>query len=340
MSAGICLVDMDDDGAREIVVGTWGKEVHAYRGDGTAVPGWPVSLPDMIKGGVVAAPLAGENLALLVPCNDSKLYILTASGSELASIELEGELLATPALSDLDGDGMVEIVVVSANGHVHVLNSFLTERAGWPVDMESRVETSPVIADIDGDGSAEILLGSEVGLLKVFTSAGELFLAPLDLGARIRSTPGLADMDGDGDMELMVGAGNALVGLDFKNASSSVDGFWSQYRAVPERTGWLLDLGVLSSPVASLPTELNLCSPFPNPGSLRTTVRFELPTSGYAELNMYDVSGRKVRVLAREPMEAGFHTVNLPLNDLPNGVYFIGLTAGSQAAQRPLVVIH
>jgi hypothetical protein len=68
----------------------------------------------------------------------------------------------------------------------------------------------------------------------------------------------------------------------------------------------------------------------PNPFNPATEIRFNLPRSGQAELRIYDVSGREVRRLGGEKLNAGSHTVRWNGTDnnrtpVVSGVYFYRL---------------
>jgi hypothetical protein len=67
----------------------------------------------------------------------------------------------------------------------------------------------------------------------------------------------------------------------------------------------------------------------PNPFTDGTTVRFDLPDDAHARVEVLDVLGRRVALLADEVFEAGRHAVSWSGSGVPGGVYVVRLTSGS-----------
>ncbi len=76
----------------------------------------------------------------------------------------------------------------------------------------------------------------------------------------------------------------------------------------------------------------------------RTTIRFSLAEGGPARLEIYDVSGRRVRSLVDAPQTAGSHEVvwdgtNDAGDPVPSGVYWSQLHLRRFTTNRKLVVL-
>jgi hypothetical protein len=69
---------------------------------------------------------------------------------------------------------------------------------------------------------------------------------------------------------------------------------------------------------------------FPNPFADYTTVRFRVPTDQYANLKLYDISGRMIRQLYSDETKGG-KSVDIPLDGstIPAGIYFLILRTGT-----------
>jgi hypothetical protein len=88
------------------------------------------------------------------------------------------------------------------------------------------------------------------------------------------------------------------------------------------------------------PKEYRLFQNYPNPFNPSTTIRYEIPVRSHVLLSVYDVLGRKVATLVDEVKEAGRYEVLWnPSQDLPSGVYFYVLQAGSFIDTKKLVLL-
>ena len=101
------------------------------------------------------------------------------------------------------------------------------------------------------------------------------------------------------------------------------------------------------SPVPStLPTHLVMHAPAPNPFNPQVTMRFELPReTGLAELEIFDVAGRRVRVLAASALAPGAHEFTWNGTDdggrrMPSGVYLVRLRAGQEQAMHRVTLLE
>jgi hypothetical protein len=79
----------------------------------------------------------------------------------------------------------------------------------------------------------------------------------------------------------------------------------------------------------AVPDEFSLSANYPNPFRTSTEIRFGLPQAAEVSLEVYDLLGRRVAVLASERMQAGFHRVHLNGAELSSGVYVYRLVADS-----------
>ena len=104
-------------------------------------------------------------------------------------------------------------------------------------------------------------------------------------------------------------------------------------------------LKVFLSPVnvdkqIDLPKQFVLNQNYPNPFNPSTVISYQLPVSGDVILKVYDVLGNEVATLVNEEKLAGNFTVRFNTANLPSGVYFYQLRAGSFVETRKMVLLR
>jgi hypothetical protein len=88
-----------------------------------------------------------------------------------------------------------------------------------------------------------------------------------------------------------------------------------------------------------LPTHFNLEQNYPNPFNPATTISFSLPSKSFVSLKVYDTLGREVFTILSEELSAGTYSKQLNVADLPSGVYFYRLHAGSYIGTKKIVLL-
>lgn len=86
------------------------------------------------------------------------------------------------------------------------------------------------------------------------------------------------------------------------------------------------------------PGQFNL-SAHPNPFNPLTTLSYTLPETGTARLEIYNLAGTRVAVLAEGRQEAGLHQVRFTAQGLPSGVYISRLRAGVHEESARLLLL-
>ncbi|MCK4304662.1 MAG: hypothetical protein KAY24_10535 [Candidatus Eisenbacteria sp.] len=119
-------------------------------------------------------------------------------------IDLDGTPAGPPAVGDPDGDGLLEIVLTTVDGQVHLLDLEGREEMGWPRSVwhpdatwRNPLATGPILVDLDNpsDGCPEILQGSGDGTLQAFSGSGEKIAGwPMVVGYNVAAGPVIAPL--------------------------------------------------------------------------------------------------------------------------------------------------
>ena len=152
--------------------------------------------------------------------------LLSLSGT---SESITGGSDISTSLSDLDGDGDLDIVLGSGGLNLIV---YRNTEGGWiretkensfnPFD-EIRVRgeggrSAPTFADVDGDNDLDLVVGDLDGMLHFYRNTGTDWVEVtgsanpfdgIDIGSQ--SAPTFTDVDGDNDLDLVVGDVNGMI---------------------------------------------------------------------------------------------------------------------------------
>jgi len=88
------------------------------------------------------------------------------------------------------------------------------------------------------------------------------------------------------------------------------------------------------------PSVVTLHQNYPNPFNPSTTIRYGLPERSHVSLAVYNTLAQQVSVLQNGEQEAGYHEVKFDAANLPSGVYFYRLQAGSFAESKKLLLVR
>ncbi len=102
---------------------------------------------------------------------------------------------------------------------------------------------------------------------------------------------------------------------------------------------FIIDLMNAVPETDNLPNNFSLNRNYPNPFNARTTISFELENPSPVLLEIFDITGAKVKTLIDKFMPAGSHEINWDAGDVASGVYYYKLTASNSSETRQAVLI-
>jgi flagellar hook assembly protein FlgD len=94
-----------------------------------------------------------------------------------------------------------------------------------------------------------------------------------------------------------------------------------------------------------IPEGFKVHSPYPNPFNPSTAIRYELPNNSHVEVVVYDILGRKVKIIEDSYTSAGVHEVvwnGIDNNgeEVSSGVYLFKVKAGEFIKQGKMVLVR
>ena len=256
------FADLDGDGDEDAVVGVAGGIIRSFDNNGSGVftellrannPFDDISvdnnsapaLADIDGDGDLDAVVGAGDGTLSYFENDSEGSFEEVTGADNLFDDIDIGRQSAPTFADLDGDGVLELVVGTSSGTVDVFESAISASidttiadpvVGMNPPMGSIVEltgsnnplnvvnvtgglATPTFADVDGDDDADAFVGDGNGNLDYFENDGEGEFTlvtgaanPLNgLRVGLSSAPTFVDADSDGDLDAFIGSRDGTV---------------------------------------------------------------------------------------------------------------------------------
>jgi hypothetical protein len=105
------------------------------------------------------------------------------------------------------------------------------------------------------------------------------------------------------------------------------------------RLGGPLAVGIVDEIPKDLPASFALMQNYPNPFNPSTTIRFELPVDAKVRLEVFDMLGRSVAVLADGEYRSGNHSMPFHAGNLASGLYLYRLQTPDFTETRKMMLI-
>ncbi len=88
-----------------------------------------------------------------------------------------------------------------------------------------------------------------------------------------------------------------------------------------------------------VPESFSLGQNYPNPFNPATSIKFQIPESGYVELSVFDALGRKITGLIKENLQAGIYEIDWISENNPSGVYLYKLITNDFSDTKKMILV-
>lgn len=346
VEGGVLLYDVDADGWNELCVAGLDREVYLYQTSGEVLenPGWPMFHHDArrtgavdvpVREGVVPALTLGVLQTAQLPDRASLYAVSTRRLVETPGFLVDGEPAAAEPVDDAD---RVYRVAVSLDPGTH---TFEVTAVGPEATTAEADRTFDVLAPAAPGWRASAIFGVELGVDDPSSWPSRVVVAGAAPG---ESLPGWIP-PGDGRRRFVGPTGHALdpgasvrfaVDEAWTGAAVSrwdgeswidvpVSGFETGWvTARPRALGWFR-LRAAAPPVAG---GLSGVRAYPNPFRGASRIAFRLSANTRVRVEVFDVRGARVAVVADRAFAAGDHVVTWTGRDAagtpaPPGVFFV-----------------
>jgi len=293
-------------------------------------------------------PSSGHGFVTSFTATGNTLF--AASTSEIYRLE-DGDTVWTR--SDSGISGMYAVTTLAVSGDILFAGSggdgvFISTDNGrnWSPSIAGLTDLN--IASLAVRGT-DVLAGTRFGGVFVSTDSGQNWI---EANAGLPpSAWGVSSFAMAGDNLFIVAggmvyftAGETIAWLPFgaglpdgRSITLSGDDLFAgtEYRGVWRRS---IVTGVATPPL-QLPRSYSLEQNYPNPFNPVTTIRYGLPNTGRVRIEVYTVLGQMVVNLVDGVQPAGFHVTSLDASNLPGGIYFCRIVAGSYTDAIKMLLI-
>ncbi|MGE5798544.1 MAG: T9SS type A sorting domain-containing protein, partial [Ignavibacteria bacterium] len=96
----------------------------------------------------------------------------------------------------------------------------------------------------------------------------------------------------------------------------------------------------INEPLSSkIPDNYFLFQNYPNPFNPVTHIQYALPEETHVKIIIFNILGEQSAVLVDGKKNAGFHSVDFNSSNLPGGIYFYQITAGSFQSVKKMILL-
>jgi outer membrane protein assembly factor BamB len=368
IEASPALVDVNNDGHRDIIVNTW---AYGGSGDSTAIYAydgmthnliWKNPIPtDVIYHGAAFGDVDEDGKPeLAITSYDGNVYLLNGENGSVAWQYPTTNLtyIADPVtIGDLDNDNHLDLVYSGGYGEVDALDRFGALKWTFMMPMYESSFRGASLADVNNDDTLDVVFAGSNGVLYALNGSRGNLLWDINLRTdygdssySLQQGPVISDFRNDDTLDVFVAGGYANypnIQTDFGRAyaikiGKSPGPAWTMF----QHDYWRSNCMCNPSPTGmDFPNENSLnVSSAPNPFSENIVFNISLDKNVVMNASVFNMQGVAVKIFSDATMNAGNYQYTWEGkdnngNELPSGIYFFRVTAGNYSSVKKIVLI-
>ena len=205
------IADIDNDGQNEIISSDKGGFIHIFEMDGSEWLNqiYPYETGDQNWGSpAVGNLITSDNKDIVLTSKNGQIYHISSSNDvNISSIFNSGGFItATPALGDIDGDGLDEIIFGQYGGsqRLYAINHDGSSVDGFPFNLDEKVQRGVALADFNGNDKVDIVVGTDDEFIHLIYDDGTLGWS-YETGGDIRVAPSILELE-SGEKIILAGS--------------------------------------------------------------------------------------------------------------------------------------
>ena len=88
-----------------------------------------------------------------------------------------------------------------------------------------------------------------------------------------------------------------------------------------------------------IPTKFDLSQNYPNPFNPTSTIKYDIPKTGFVNISVYDILGKEIKVLVNEEKNPGRYEIIFDARDLASGIYYYTIRTGDFAQSKKMILL-
>ncbi len=299
--------------------------------------------------GPMAVGMFGNDYMLVAATSDGYVYLFDKQlNNQLGfSINTGASISQPPALADIDGDGIRDIVVFAGN-KIYAYNYAGASLDNFPklVPSPQPITSNPVVADVDGDGDVDIVAVTGDGLVVAYDKNGTMAKGfPLQAGIGNQSVAAFAF---PAPPLSVTNVGLAVASSDDGSVTAWKTGAvggnrqpslpWPQYQHDAQHTGLAIE-SITGTPISSAFFPKERAYNWPNPVyEGRTFIRYFVKENAIVKIKIFDLAGDLVTELSGPGVAGVDNEVEWNVADVQSGIYLAHIEANG-AGKNDVVVV-